>query len=92
MLSNLQVAPHLEHFLAPWCGALRLLNDGVEKEHAFQGLCCAMRHNPQVGCAFRSSCCTVRQEPPPPASRRNFEPVGVRTEDEPYVQKLNQAR
>jgi hypothetical protein len=44
----LQVAPHLEHFLAPWCAALRLLNDGVEKEHAFQGLCSTVRHNPQV--------------------------------------------
>lgn len=47
-----QVAPHLEHFLAPWCAALRLLNDGVEKEHAFQGLCCTVRHNPQVRALF----------------------------------------
>lgn len=48
LLRGRQVAPHLEHFLAPWCGTLRLLNDGVEKEHAFQGLCQLVRQNPQV--------------------------------------------
>mmetsp|Transcript_18691 Transcript_18691/g.56506 ORF Transcript_18691/g.56506 Transcript_18691/m.56506 type:complete len:924 (-) Transcript_18691:2081-4852(-) len=50
-----QVAPHLEHFLAPWCGTLRLLNDGVEKEHAFQGLCQLVRQNPQAAAgSFKS--------------------------------------
>ena len=54
-----QVAPHLEHFLAPWCSALRLLNDGVEKEHAFQGLCCTVRHNPQVRSCLQLHCCAA---------------------------------
>jgi len=33
------LAPHLGHFLAPWCNALRGLRDEVEKEDAFRGLC-----------------------------------------------------
>lgn len=50
-----QVAPHLEHFLMPWCAALRLLNDGIEKEHGFQGLCAAIRHNPQAAAGYFKS-------------------------------------
>ncbi|KAH7437693.1 hypothetical protein KP509_05G084400 [Ceratopteris richardii] len=34
-----QVAPHLEHFMQPWCRALRQIRDDIEKEDAFQGLC-----------------------------------------------------
>jgi transportin-1 len=33
------LAPHLAHFLSPWCGALRGVRDEVEKEDAFRGLC-----------------------------------------------------
>lgn len=50
-----QVAPHLEHFLVPWCAALRLLKDGVEKEHAFQGLCATIRHHPQAAAGLFKS-------------------------------------
>ena len=42
------VAPHLEHFIAPWCAALRSVRDDVEKEHAFLGLAALLRINPLV--------------------------------------------
>ena len=42
------VSPHLEHFIGPWCAALRHLQDGIEKEHAFLGLCDVLRLNPQA--------------------------------------------
>jgi len=42
------VSPYLEHFIGPWCAALRHLQDGIEKEHAFLGLCDVVRLNPQV--------------------------------------------
>ena len=48
------VSPHLEHFIGPWCAALRHLQDGIEKEHAFLGLCDVVRLNPQVRGA---ACC-----------------------------------
>jgi hypothetical protein len=32
------LAPHLGHFLVPWCNALRGVRDNVEKEDAFRGL------------------------------------------------------
>ncbi len=34
-----QLAPHLAHFVTPWCMQLRNIRDGTEKEHAFLGLC-----------------------------------------------------
>ncbi|GIL70967.1 hypothetical protein Vretifemale_1626 [Volvox reticuliferus] len=34
-----QLAPHLGHFALQWCGQLRNIRDGTEKEHAFLGLC-----------------------------------------------------
>ena len=43
-----QLAPHLGHFIAPWCSALRSIRDDVEKEHAFLGLCALLRINPEV--------------------------------------------
>jgi hypothetical protein len=43
-----QLAPHLAHFAAPWCNALRSIRDDVEKEHAFLGLCALLRANPEV--------------------------------------------
>lgn len=33
------LAPHLGHFLSPWCSALKGVRDEVEKEDAFRGLC-----------------------------------------------------
>lgn len=43
-----QIAPHLVHFVGPWCNALRSIRDDVEKEHAFLGLCALLRANPEV--------------------------------------------
>ena len=43
-----QIAPHLAHFVGPWCNALRSIRDDVEKEHAFSGLCALLRANPEV--------------------------------------------
>ena len=42
------VAPHLEHYIGPWCAALRSVRDDVEKEHAFLGLAALLRINPLV--------------------------------------------
>ena len=42
------IAPHLAHFVGPWCAALRHIRDDVEKGHAFLGLCRLLRLNPQV--------------------------------------------
>lgn len=41
-----QVAPHLEHFMQPWCRALRQIRDDIEKEDAFRGLCAMVKLNP----------------------------------------------
>lgn len=41
------MAPHLEHFIGPWCRILRSIRDDVEKEHAFMGLCKVVRLNPR---------------------------------------------
>ena len=43
-----QIAPHLAHFVGPWCYALRNIRDDIEKEHAFLGLCALLRANPEV--------------------------------------------
>jgi hypothetical protein len=43
-----EIAPHLEHFIGPWCVALRPIRDDIEKEHAFLGLCAMLRLNPSV--------------------------------------------
>ncbi|KAH8942177.1 hypothetical protein BDL97_14G084900 [Sphagnum fallax] len=40
------VAPHMDHFMQPWCYALRMIRDDVEKEDAFRGLCAMVRLNP----------------------------------------------
>lgn len=45
------IAPHLEHFITPWCTALRTVRDDVEKEHAFLGLAALLRMNALV-CTF----------------------------------------
>lgn len=55
------IAPHLEHFLGCWCAALRLISDGLEKEHAFLGLCAIVRLNPQV--RLRTSAAGTGAEP-----------------------------
>ncbi|KAL2924969.1 Transportin-1 [Bienertia sinuspersici] len=33
------VSPHMEHFMQPWCSALAMIRDDIEKEDAFRGLC-----------------------------------------------------
>ncbi|KAL8153745.1 hypothetical protein V2J09_011505 [Rumex salicifolius] len=40
------VAPHMEHFMQPWCNALARIRDDIEKEDAFRGLCAMVRSNP----------------------------------------------
>lgn len=40
------VAPHMEHFIQPWCRALRQIRDDIEKEDAFRGLCAMIKLNP----------------------------------------------
>jgi transportin-1 len=40
------VAPHMEHFMQPWCRALCMIRDDFEKEDAFRGLCAMVRLNP----------------------------------------------
>ncbi|KAI4366286.1 hypothetical protein MLD38_022180 [Melastoma candidum] len=40
------VSPHMEHFMQPWCIALSMIRDDVEKEDAFRGLCAIVRANP----------------------------------------------
>ncbi|OAY80367.1 Transportin-1, partial [Ananas comosus] len=41
------VAPHMEHFVQPWCNALCMIRDDYEKEDAFRGLCAMIRANPK---------------------------------------------
>ncbi|CAL9074954.1 unnamed protein product [Musa acuminata var. zebrina] len=41
------VAPHVGHFIQPWCTALCMIRDDYEKEDAFRGLCAIVRTNPQ---------------------------------------------
>ena len=55
------IAPHLEHFTAPWCNALRTVRDDVEKEHAFLGLAALLRLNAAVSTrahAFSTPACS----------------------------------
>lgn len=40
------VSPHMEHFMQPWCAALCMIRDDIEKEDAFRGLCSMVRANP----------------------------------------------
>ncbi|KAM3376781.1 transportin-1 [Capsicum galapagoense] len=40
------VSPHMEHFLQPWCFALSMIRDDIEKEDAFRGLCAMVKANP----------------------------------------------
>ncbi|CAN8270848.1 unnamed protein product [Cochlearia groenlandica] len=43
------VAPHMEHFMKPWCIALSMVHDDIEKEDAFRGLCAVVKANPSGG-------------------------------------------
>ncbi|KNA13109.1 hypothetical protein SOVF_119770 [Spinacia oleracea] len=40
------VSPHMEHFMQPWCSALAMIRDDIEKEDAFRGLCAMVKMNP----------------------------------------------
>jgi transportin-1 len=44
-----QIAPGFAQLVIPWCGALRRLRDGVEKEQAFGGLARLARVSPAGG-------------------------------------------
>jgi transportin-1 len=43
------VAPHMDHFMKPWCMALSMVRDDIEKEDAFRGLCAVVKVNPSGG-------------------------------------------
>ncbi|VVA99326.1 unnamed protein product [Arabis nemorensis] len=43
------VAAHMEHFMKPWCTALSMVRDDIEKEDAFRGLCAVVKVNPSGG-------------------------------------------
>ncbi|CAF2129261.1 unnamed protein product [Brassica napus] len=43
------VAPHMEHFMKPWCLALSMVRDDIEKEESFRGLCAVVKVNPSGG-------------------------------------------
>lgn len=40
------VSPHMDHFIQPWCNALAMIRDDIEKEDAFRGLCAMVKMNP----------------------------------------------
>ncbi|XP_021741632.1 transportin-1-like [Chenopodium quinoa] len=40
------VSPYMEHFMQPWCSALAMIRDDIEKEDAFRGLCAMVKMNP----------------------------------------------
>ncbi|KAK4775281.1 hypothetical protein SAY86_010216 [Trapa natans] len=40
------ISPHMEHFMQPWCAALAIIRDDIEKEDAFRGLCALIKANP----------------------------------------------
>ncbi|XP_072964721.1 transportin-1-like isoform X1 [Typha angustifolia] len=42
------VAPHMKHFMEPWCIALCMIRDNSEKEDAFRGLCSMVKANPST--------------------------------------------
>ncbi|GLC37773.1 hypothetical protein PLESTB_001475300 [Pleodorina starrii] len=69
-----QLAPHLGHFALPWCGQLRNIRDGSEKEHAFLGLCRLVRMNPEAALPAFSMLCSAF------ASWRRIECEGLRNE------------
>ncbi|GAB4850713.1 hypothetical protein Ancab_030013 [Ancistrocladus abbreviatus] len=48
---------HMEHFMQPWCDALAMIRDDVEKEEAFRGLCALVRTNPTAGLSSLASMC-----------------------------------
>ncbi|CAO2821247.1 unnamed protein product [Amaranthus hypochondriacus] len=42
------VSPHMELFMQPWCKALAMIRDDIEKEDAFRGLCAVVKKNPNA--------------------------------------------
>lgn len=51
------IAPHTHMFLAGWCAALRGLQDGEEKQDAYQGLCRLIKLNVGTSCQYFKSIC-----------------------------------
>jgi len=52
-----EIASALQTIASTWCVALRRLRDGVEKEHAFKGLCALIKVNPNGGVASLKEIC-----------------------------------
>ncbi|XP_020966627.1 transportin-1 isoform X3 [Arachis ipaensis] len=53
------VSPHMEHFMQPWCTALSMIRDDVEKEDAFRGLCAMVKANPSGALSSLVNMCTA---------------------------------
>ncbi|XP_015969946.1 transportin-1 [Arachis duranensis] len=53
------VSPHMEHFMQPWCTALSMIRDDVEKEDAFRGLCAMVKANPSGALSSLVYMCTA---------------------------------
>lgn len=64
-----EVARHLHEFARRWCQIAQQLDDNLEKEHAFRGMCFLIRSNPAgIVSDFAEFCEAVaswRQAPPP---------------------------
>lgn len=51
------MAPHAHMFLAGWCSVLRGLQDGEEKQDAYEGLCGIIKANPNTSSSYFKSIC-----------------------------------
>ena len=73
------LAPHLGHFIWNWCAALAAVRDGLEKQHAFLGLCALIKGNPAAGLAGFAIVCEAFaswQEAPPEVARDTMALLG----------------
>ncbi|KAJ3225232.1 hypothetical protein HK099_007150 [Clydaea vesicula] len=67
------VAPHLEHFIQPWCLNLGVIRDNLEKESAFLGMCKMIEKNPNgVGDKLVYFCDAVVRWNKPSQDLNNF--------------------
>ncbi|KAK4746628.1 hypothetical protein SAY87_025665 [Trapa incisa] len=53
------ISPHMEHFMQPWCAALAMIRDDIEKEDAFRGLCALIKANPSGALSSLVSMCNA---------------------------------
>ena len=73
------LAPHLGHFIWNWSAALAAVRDGLEKQHAFLGLCALIKGNPAAGLAGFAIVCEAFaswQEAPPEVARDTMALLG----------------